>query len=101
MLGLMYNRTKESKYKDEQPRVTRQGDAVLLRVPRANTSKFMNAPAYKGSTMWNQLPVEVRQVESRYALKIMHKRYLAGLPLNHGNSHTSNDIVNSSLIIED
>ena len=46
----MFSRTKETKYKDEQPRVTSQGDAVLLKVPKANTTKFMNAPAYKGST---------------------------------------------------
>ena len=99
LMGLMFNRTRESGYRDDRARITRQGDAVLLKVPKANTTKFMNSPVFKGSTMWNQLPVEVRQAETRYAVKILHKRHNVSLPLNHGNPHRAHNASDSSLII--
>ena len=100
MLGLMYNRTKDQKYRDDRVRTTRQGDAVLLKVPRANSTKFMNSPIFRGSTMWNRLPVELRQVESRYAFKILYKNHLAGLPLLHGTTISGNNN-EVSIIIDD
>ena len=101
LMGLMFNRTRDPMYRDDPTRVTRQGDAVLLKVPKANTTKFMAAPIFKGSTTWNRLPVEVRQVESRYALKIMHKRHTAGLPLTHGDNSSTDHKTNDSIIVLD
>ena len=101
LMGLMFNRTRDHTYRDDQARVTRQGDAVLLKVPKSNTTKFMASPIFNGSTMWNRLPVEVRQAESRYALKILHKKHTAGLPLTHGNLDKQNSRADTSISIID
>ena len=43
MIALMCNRTLETQYRDDQVRVTRRADAVMLKAPRARTNILMKA----------------------------------------------------------
>ena len=81
LIALMYNRTKEDQYRDDTVRNTRAAEAVLLKVPKAKTNKLTKAPIISGSTLWNGLPVRIRQAKSKLELKNLVKLHRAGQPL--------------------
>ena len=81
LLTLMFDRTFDSKYRDDTQRVTRRADGVLLNVPRRRTAKLAKAPVFKGSNLWNELPPEIRQAKSKLQLKCLVKLHRASIPL--------------------
>lgn len=81
MLALMFSRTLDPYYRDDTCRVTRRAEAVMLKVPRKKTNKFGKSPICWGSSLWNGLPVRVRQAKSKLALKNLTKLHRAGQPL--------------------
>ena len=83
LIALMFNRTKDEEYRDDTQRKTREADAVLLKVPNFKTNKARKAPIYSGSTLWNQLPVRLRQAKDRLHLKKLNKLHRNGLLQNH------------------
>ena len=82
LLALMFIRTWEDEYRDDNPRITRRADAVMLKVPRARTTKLTKAPILMGSKIWNDLPPEVRNAKTKLELKCLIKRNRTGQPLN-------------------
>lgn len=80
LMALMYNRTKDTKYIDRTVRITRRAGAKLLTVPKPKTNKLKKVPIYNGSTMWNKLPVKVRNAGSKLTLKNLLKKHLADEP---------------------
>ena len=84
LLNLMYDRSLESEYIDNRPRITRQGDATLLNVPHPKTRKLEAAPIYMGSVKWNELPPRVRKSDTKIHFKYAinaHYSALAAQPL--------------------
>ena len=82
LMALMFNRKDDDRYRDNTERKTRGADAVLLKVPNLRTNKARKAPIYSGSTLWNRLPVRLRQAKSRLELKKLNKLYRTGMPLD-------------------
>ena len=97
LVALMFNRKGDEKYKDQTERVTRRGEAVLLKVPRAKTNKLMKAPIYSGSTLWNSLPVRVRQSKTKLELKNLYRMHRAGQLLEWREEEEDNE---TSIIVE-
>ena len=87
LLALMFNRSKDTKYTDSSERITRRADATLLKVPRSTNNKYTNSPVVKGSGLWNQLPVELRQCETKFAFKVLYRKHRSGLPLVSGDEN--------------
>ena len=77
VLSLMMDRSVDPNYIDYTERRTRQGDAVLLKLPQAQTNKFTKSPLFRGGTMWNGLPTEVRKATTRLELKTLVRRHRA------------------------
>ena len=98
MLSLMFNRTREDRYRDDTPRTTRSADAVILKLPKAKTSKLSKAPVVMGSKLWNDLPAGVRNAKTRHELKNLVRRHRAGLPLDWDDDPIDDN--NSSIIID-
>ena len=96
MLTLMFNRTKEEQYLETCNRATRRTDAVLLRTPRAHTNKLTKVPLVRGSNLWNDLPVRIRESKTKLELKNLVRRHRAGLPLDWNEEPAD---VDDSLII--
>ena len=69
LIALMFNRAQQDSFIDTTQRKTRQGDAILLKVPKPKTRKLESAPQYRGSTMWNELPVGVRKSKTKLQFK--------------------------------
>ena len=75
LLNLMYDRAQEVGYLDLTARITRQGDAALLQVPRPRTHKLEVAPKYMGSVKWNELPVKLRGTSTKLHFKHAYTAY--------------------------
>ena len=82
LLSLMYDRAHIDEYIDQTPRITRRGDATLLKTPKPQTRKLELAPVYKGSVMWNELPARVRCSENKLHFKYAYTAHLVAL--KHG-----------------
>jgi hypothetical protein len=68
-ITLMMDRCKDNQYLDNTERTTRQRNAVILRIPQAKTNKLLRAPIFKGSTLWNKQPIQIRNANNRLELK--------------------------------
>ena len=81
MMMLMYDRAKLDIYRDETNRKTRQAEAALLTVPRANGVKFRKAPICEGGgARWNKLPHVIRNISTRLGFKMRLRKYLLDDP---------------------
>ena len=80
LMMLMFLRSMELAYHDTTHRITRQADAVILRVPMAKSTKYMRAPVYMGSTEWNKIPHHIRNIKTRLGFKMRIKKYIQGRP---------------------
>ena len=49
-------------------------------VPRANMSLFKSSLAYNGPKLWNNLPNEIKNMNSLYSFKISLKDYIMKQP---------------------
>ena len=93
LLSLMRNRTMEDTYVQTVVRLTRQADGVILKVPRPNTNKFMQAPIYKGSVAWNSLPTVIKTANTKIKFKNLVKLHQAGMLLNAQNENQDQSII--------
>ena len=82
LLALMFKRACKKEYLDKTIRVTRQGNSKILLIPKPKTNKFMNAPIYKGSKIWNNLPSKIRNASSFLVFKSLVRSYQSGLASN-------------------
>ena len=60
-LALIYKIARDRQHVYQTSRMTRSGDATLLKVSKPNKNKLPEAPDYKGSKMWNALPPQARK----------------------------------------
>ena len=79
----MYDRAQQESYIDKTHRITRQGDATLLRVLKHKTHKLELAPICEGSTNWNMLPARIRNLKAKVQFRTP---YNAWLVLNNANA---------------
>lgn len=82
LLALMYKRAFKEEYIDNTVRITRQGDSKLLLLPTPKTNKIMNAPIYRGSKIWNDLPNKIRNASSFLVFKNLIRFHQSGLANN-------------------
>ena len=75
MMMLMHTRAKNELYQDNITRITRQATAVLLKVPQARLDKYLKAPICKGSSEWNKLPTQIREIKTRLGFKMKLRKY--------------------------
>ena len=73
LLALMHNRSQNPKYIEKAIRNTRQNSSKVLTVPQPKATKFMKAPKYKGSKLWNSLPPKIRNIGSFVGFKVAVK----------------------------
>ena len=57
LLSLMYIHKANHDVRIPAHRVTRAGGRFRFRIERYNTVKYKNSPYYKGSELWDSLPV--------------------------------------------
>ena len=81
-MSLMSMISQDPQFQDNTARVTRQGDAVLLKVPLAKTVKYARTPACRGSTDWNNRPIGVRKAKTNLEFKMRVRKYLQEGPIN-------------------
>ena len=103
LLALMYDRAHDIKYVDTTNRVTRRADAIILKTPQINLTKAAKAPKYMGSIAWNNLPVKLRQADTKTKFIRNLKIHRTGLPMSNSTVATENrnekDPDNSLIII--
>ena len=58
-------------------RTTRQSSEFNISVPRPKTELLKRAPCYRGATLWNALPNDLKEVETAEAFKKALKGYLS------------------------
>ena len=79
LLNFMYKRQTNKEYIDMRALPTRAYQATKFIVPDYNLSQFKNSILYKGSTMWNELPVETKNIDT-YILFKEKTKALAKIP---------------------
>ena len=72
----MYKRQSNDEYVDKRMLPTRAYQATKFIVPDFNLTLFKNSILYKGSTMWNDLPKEVKSIDSYLVFKEKLKFFL-------------------------
>ena len=80
LLMLMHTRAKDWTYQDRTIRTTRQAAAIMLKVPHAKLEKYLRAPICRGSTEWNKLPPQAREIKSRLGFKLKLRKLFTGWP---------------------
>ena len=81
LLKVMYRRAQNEKYLSEVNRRTRLQAAKTLFVPFPVNEAFKKSPIYKGSTLWNSLSPETRNVPTFKAFKTCMKKIDREKPL--------------------
>ena len=74
--NFMFNRIDRSDLVDNRPIRTRAHDAPLFRVDIPKNETFKRSVAYAGSTKWNALPTEMRNIKSTAVFKNTQKRVM-------------------------
>ena len=69
ILNFMYKRKEFDIYLDDRHLPTRAYQAPKFTVPKFNNKQFTNSLLYKGSQLWNQLPNEIKNIDSYLAFK--------------------------------
>ena len=64
MLKLLYDCSKDRIYLKITANRTRADVKVVFDIPGKSTTKFLNSPYYKGSQIWNTLPVDVQRANN-------------------------------------
>ena len=62
LLKLMYKRALSDQYLDNTEGVTRLHDGPVLRTPFPNNETFRKSVVFRGATLWNDLPADVRNL---------------------------------------
>ena len=58
---------------------TRSVSNMLLKVPRPHTSLYMNSLSYKGASLWNTLPKDVKDSVSLHTFKAKLKALVSNM----------------------
>ena len=69
ILNFTYKRKEFDIYLDDRHLPTRAYQAPKFTVPKFNNKQFTNSLLYKGSQLWNQLPNEIKNIDSYLAFK--------------------------------
>ena len=83
LLGLMYLMYMYKSFANVErifARNTRQGNQYNFRTENYQSSKYKSSPYFKGSTLWDNLPVEVIQIPVLSEFKTKIRRIFS--PLN-------------------
>ena len=62
LLNMMFQRSKVDEYVDSRNIYTRRHDGVTLKIPKPNKESFKKSVIFRGGTLWNLLPGEVRNL---------------------------------------
>ena len=76
LLKLMYKRTKNDAYLDKTQDGTRLHDAPVLIVPFPNNEIFRKSIIFRGATLWNTLPPDIRNIPTFDCFKTKMKQML-------------------------
>ena len=68
ILNFMYKRKDHEAYLDDRALPTRAFQAPKFIVPKYNIKQFTQSLLYKGSTIWNQLPNDIKNINTFLAL---------------------------------
>ena len=79
LLNFMYKRQLNKDYVDNRTLPTRPYQATKFTVPDYNLTQFKNSIIYKGSTMWNELPTEIKNIDT-YTLFKEKTKMLSKIP---------------------
>ena len=69
ILNFMYKRKDREIYLDNRVLPTRAFQAPKCTIPKYNIKQFTQSLLYKGSTLWNQLPNDIKNIETFLAFK--------------------------------
>ena len=69
ILNFMYKRKDHETYLDNRALPTRAFQAPKFTIPKYNIKQYTQSLLYKGSTLWNQLPNDVKNIDTFLALK--------------------------------
>ena len=69
MLNFMYKRQSEDKYLDKGNLATRAYRATKFTIPKYQVAHFKTSLLYKGSNSWNNLPIDVKNIDTYSAFK--------------------------------
>ena len=76
----MYKRTKDPAYLDNSEGRTRLHDAPVLNIPFPNNELFRKSIIFRGSSLWNDLPPDIRNTATFEYFKMkMRENLLAKL----------------------
>ena len=64
---------------------TRAHDACLFTTIRPANEKYKRNIYYKGAIIWNELPVDTRNINKCENFKLKQKKWLLQTVMNHGN----------------
>ena len=73
ILNFMYKRKSDPTYLDQKKLQTRAYQAPKFNVPNYSLSQFKNSILYKGSSLWNKLPAETKNIQTFSAFKTKTK----------------------------
>ena len=65
----MYKRQVNEEYVDGRNLPTRAYQATKFLVPEYNITQFKSSTLYKGSTLWNELPTEIKNIDTYITFK--------------------------------
>ena len=76
MCNFMFTRKTKPAQLDTRPINTRLHDAPIFQVSFPHKETFKRSVKYSGAKLWNELPVELRQLDDLTAFKFRQKRAL-------------------------
>ena len=83
MLSFIYNFKNDESYIDNRDIRTRQREGVLFKINRIDHYRARLNPMYRAVLAWNELPVQIRNIESNVGFKKAYKASI-GNPYNVG-----------------
>ena len=69
MLNFMYKRQSMGEYIDKRNLATRAYNATKFIIPNYQITHFKTSLLYKGSQLWNQLPTEIKNIDTYSGFK--------------------------------
>ena len=76
LLCTMYDLRQNNKYEKIGSRVTRANDGYVFDVMTPHVGIYANSPYYVGASMWNRLPLDIRNIPIKEHYKRELKNYL-------------------------
>ena len=76
LLKLMYKRAQDEFYLDDTQGITRLYDGPVLQIPFPNNEIYKRSIMFRGSTLWNNLPANTRNIATFECFKSKMKKNL-------------------------